>query len=491
MGVLKIKLMRWLLAAIGLLVVLLMVGERQSGTSPQQAPVVPLFVTVEQAPLEILVQAAGSLKARDQVVISNTLEGRTMVLSLVEEGSRVEKGDQLIELDSSALQDKLVDQQISVQNSQAAFVQARENLEVVKNQSQSDLEDARLALQFAEDDLNKYLQGEFPQQKKEELADIALKEEELRRAEEKLSWSKVLYEETFLSQTELQADELAAKKARIDLELSQSNLAMLQEFTHVRKLTELKAEVNKKNMALERSKRKAKADVIQAEAELQAKQAKLERENAKLQKINDEIAKTVIRAPQDGVVVYATSLQRSWRGNVEPLAAGQEVRERQELIYLPAPGAMVATSQIHESNLEKVQVGQGAKVYVDSLPGQAFNAKVKSVAMFPDASTSWLNPDLKVYRTDLELLDEVDGLRSGMNCRVAIEVASYPAALSVPIQAVVLAQGQSFVYCQQDGEVVRQAVELGLSNESRVQVLRGLQAGDRVQINPTLKSVER
>ena len=318
------------------------------------------------------------------------------------------------------------------------------------------------------------------------MAKIAVDEEELRRAEEKLSWSRVLYGEKFLSQTELQADELAAKKARIDLDLSRSNLALLLDFTHKRQLTALQAEVNKTSMALERNQRKAAANNVQAQADFKAKEVLLERETSKLEKVRDEIAKTVIIAPQDGVVVYATSLQRSWRGSAEPLAAGQQVRERQELIYLPAPGSMLAETQIHESNLAKVQVGQLAQVYVDSIGGRSFKARVKSLAVFPDATSSWLNPDLKLYRTQLELLEHFDGLRSGMNCRIEIAVNRFERTLSIPIQAVVIDGGDPFVYRSKSGDLSRQAVELGMSNESRVQILSGLKAGDQVQLNPPL-----
>ncbi len=444
----------------------------------------PLLVDVAYGPLVISVNASGSLNPRDQVVVSNTLEGRTTILSVVDEGITVAKGDLLIELDASTLQNKLIDQQIVVQNAQAGFVQARENLEVVKNQSQSDIEAARLALQFAQDDLKKYQQGEFPNQKQEELSKITVKTEELRRAKDKLSWSKVLFDEKFISQTELEADQLAEQKAHIDFDLSQSNLKLLLEFTHVRRLTELQAEVDKTRMALERDRRKATANIVNAEADLAAKKAMLERETTKLEKLRGDIKKTVIVAPQAGVVVYATSLQRSWRGTNEPLAQGQEVRERQPLIHLPASGAMVAVTQIHDSNLEKVKVGQDALIYVDSIRGRSFKATVKSVAIFPDATSSWLNPDLKLYRTELDLLEHSTGLRSGMNCRVEILVDNIAETLSVPIQAVIFVEGKPFVFCSRSGEFSRQSVELGQYNESRVQILSGLQRGDKVQINP-------
>lgn len=457
----------------------------QSKTVPTVG-VTPVLVEAEFGPLKIAVNAAGTLKPRDQVVVANTLEGQTTILSIVDEGTKVKKGDLLIELDASALQNKLVDQQIVVQSAKASYVRARENLEVVKNQVLSDVEAAQLAFKFAQDDLKKYRQGEFPNQKKEELAKIAVKQEELRRAEEKLSWSKVLFAEKFLSQTELEADELAAQKVRFDLELSQSGLKLLLDFTHVRRLDELQAALKNTRRALEREKSKTKSSRVQAEAELQAKKAMFEREQAKLVKLRDEIHKCVVVAPQDGVVVYATSLQSSWRRTTEPLAAGQQVRERQELIYLPSSGIMMATTQISESDLKKVQVGQGALVYVSSISERSFKAKVKSVAVFPDSTSNWLNPDLKLYRTELELLEHSETLHSGMNCRIEIEVDSFDETVSIPIQAVVIEDGKPFVFCVHAGVLARRAVKLGASNDSKVQILTGVERGDKVQINPPL-----
>ena len=83
-------------------------------------------------------------------------------------------------------------------------------------------------------------------------------------------------------------------------------------------------------MALERIRRKAKADIMQDDAKLKAKTADLDRQAGKLAKINDQIKKSKIFAPAAGVVIYASSRKK---GEI-PLKEGQEVHERQELIYL-------------------------------------------------------------------------------------------------------------------------------------------------------------
>jgi HlyD family secretion protein len=441
-----------------------------------------------RGPLTINVLEAGTIKAREQVIIKNEVEGTTTILWIIEEGTRVRKGELLIELDASRLESSLIDQQIKVQNSEANFVRVRENLDVIRNQAASDLERAELNLRFAGEDLRKYVEGEYPKEQKEAQARITLAEEELQRARDKVTWSKVLYEEKYLSQSELQADELAAKKASLDLELAQANLELLEQFTHGRKLASLESEVRQTGMALERARRKAGADVVQAEAELRARSSELEREEVRLVRALDQIAKTRIKAPADGLVIYATTAQGSWRGNTEPLTAGQGLRERQEIIYLPRTSSMLAEVKLHEANLGRIREGLEVVVTVDALPGRKFSGRVDSISPLPDGTAMWLNPDLKVYNTMINLEGESAGLRTGMSCRAEILIEQLEDAVHIPLQAVLRVEGQATVWVDQGEGYRPRPVTVGLDNNRMVEIVEGLEAGERVLLNPPLSA---
>ncbi len=447
---------------------------------------VALFAARE-GPLRITVTESGTIKPKDQVIITSQVEGRTTILFLVPEGVRVKKGQLLVELDASKLEDVKVDQEIRVQNAEAAAIRSRENLEVVRSQGESDVDKMELALRFARDDLRKYREGEYPNRVKELEARITLAEEDVHRTEEKLKWSKVLFEEKYLAETELQADELAAKKARLDLELAQNNLALFKEYTCKRTLAQLESDVKQGVMALERVKRKAAADLVQAKADLTAKESEYRRQQSKLQKITEQIAKARIVAPTDGLVVYATSAKASWRGNKEPLDEGQEVRERQELIYLPTASTFVAEVKVHESSLDKIRTGLPVRVTLDAVPGREFSGTVTRIAPLPDAQSMFMNPDLKIYRTQITINGGGDVLRTGMTCQAEIIVAEYPRALYVPVQSVVRVNGRPTVYVWRDGLAVPRTVKIGLDNNRMVRVLDGLTAGEEVLLSPPLQ----
>ena len=449
-----------------------------------------LYFTVAEGPLTISVTESGTIKPREQEIIKSEIEGRTTILYLIPEGSRVKEGELLVELDATKLQDERIEQEIQVENTQAGFVQTREDLEVVKNQAQSDIEKADLTLRFAKEDLQQYQDGEYPNSLREREARITLAEEEARRAEEDFKWSKVLFDEQYLAESELKADELAVKKAQLDVELAKNNLLLLKDFTYKRTLAELESDARQAEMAMDRVKRKASADILQAEAKLRAKESELRQQTDKLKKMNEQIAKARIVAPREGLVVYATSARANWHGNVEPLDEGREVREREELIYLPTASTFMAEVKVHESNLKKITVGLPVRLTVDALPGQSFSGSVATIAPLPDAMSMFMNPDLKLYNMEILIEGGGDVLRTGMSCRSEIVIKEFESALYVPVQAVIRIKGQPSVFVEGKDGADSKPVTIGLDNNRMVLILDGLEKGDRVLLTPPLNESE-
>jgi HlyD family secretion protein len=459
-----------------------------SGKNKRSNNDIPLF-TVRQGPLRINIVESGTIQAREQVIIKNQIEGRTTILSLIPEGELVKKGDLLIELDASELLDNKIDQEIKVQNADAAFIRARENLAVVENQADSDKDKAILNLRFAVLDLEKYIdpnEGEFNNQLTEARIRITLADEELEQAKNKLEWSEKLFNEKYISKTELQKDQLTANKAKLDLDLAKSDLSLLKKFTYKRQLAQLESDVKQTQMALERAERKAIADVIQAQAELRAKELEFDRQKDKLKKFVEQIGKTKIYAPADGLVIYATSAKGSWRGNDEPLDEGREVREREELIYLPTALSMKAEIKVHEASMRKINLGLRAIVKVDAFPDKVFTGSVGKIAPLPDPQMVWLNPDLKVYNTEIYIDDEDEDMLTGLSCQAEIIIAEYGNATYIPLQSIVRIKGRPTVYVLMGNDVKPRGIEIGLDNNRMVRVINGLAPGEQVLVAPPL-----
>ena len=445
--------------------------------------------TVKRGPLTISVLETGTIKSRDQQIVKNEVEGRTSIVWLIDEGVHVKKGDLLVELDSSNLVDARIDQQIKVKNAEAAFINAEKTLAVVKNQALSDIEKADLTHRFAVQDLDQYEQGQYPKDVNEVKATIRLNEEKLKRAEDVNEWSERLYSEKYLSETEYMADRLSVQGLRLQVDLAKADLDMLENFTYHRQIDQLKSDARQAELALQRTKDSADASIVQAEADLDAKKLELSRQQEKLTKLEDQLEKTKLTAPADGMVIYATTARRGgWRDNREPLDEGVEVFERQELIYLPTTASATAEVDIHEASLEKVRLELPAVVTVDALPGKKFIGTVGKIAPLPDPQSMWMNPDLKVYNSEIYLEGDDPGLRTGMSCKAEVIVEQHKDALYVPVHAVLRVGGKPTVYVLSNRTVAPREVEIGLDDLVYIRIISGLQEGEEVLLEPPLKS---
>ena len=447
---------------------------------------------VQQGPLTISVTVSGSIQAREKVVIKNELEGSSTILYLVPEGTRVKQGELLVDLDVSNLIDQRVDQEIKVQNADAAYISARENLAIVESQAKSDIDKAQLTYDFAMQDLKKYREGEYPKLVKEAQTQISTRQEELNLAKEKVKWSRVLFDEKYLSQSELQTDELSAYRSQNNLDLSKSDLDLLENYTYKRQIAQLVSDVTQAEMALERMHRQANANIIQASATLQAKLSEFNQEKNKLQKINDQIGKAKIYAPMDGLVVYFTSVSMGMgrRGSQEPLEEGQMVRERQELIHLPTTSSYMVVTKIPEPSLEKIHIGLPVRITIDALPGKVLTGKVTSIGPLPDAQDIFMNPDLKVYNAQINIDGDGNDLRSGMGCQTEIIVDYFPDTTYVPIEAVLRVGGKPTVFVANGNKWAPRTVDLGPDNNRLAQIKSGLKKGEIVLLTPPLSSAE-
>lgn len=172
------------------------------------------------------------------------------------------------------------------------------------------------------------------------------------------------------------------------------------------------------------------------------------------------------------------------------IAEGALVRQRQELIRLPDVSQMLVEVQIPESRVRQVQQGFDAVIRIENRPERRFRGSVRKVALLPDAQASWLNPNAKLYATEVLIDDEVSGLRPGVSARAEIIITNILQALSVPIQSVVNRPGGPVCFAKRGQSVVPVSVTTGLFNDQFVEITAGLKPGDLILLAPPLSEAD-
>jgi HlyD family secretion protein len=140
-------------------------------------------------------------------------------------------------------------------------------------------------------------------------------------------------------------------------------------------------------------------------------------------------------------------------------------------------------AKIHESHVDHVKPGMKATIRVDAFSSEPLTGTVKEVATLPD-SANFFSSDIKVYTTKVVIDNPSSGLRPGMNAEVKIMVDQHDNVLSVPVVAVLQYDSKDHVTRRVDDRYVQEEVELGIHNESFVEVLKGLKEHDVIVMDP-------
>ena len=421
---------------------------------------------------------------RNETLKSN-VEGTTTIISIVPEGTHVNEGDIVCELDASTLIDKETAQEIAVEKSNALLGQANEDLAIQETQNKSDLSAAKLRIKLAKLDLKKFEEGEFPQQVADLEAERSTANANLTRFIESCSFIRRLVQKGYKNQNDLEAEELNQKDAEYKLASAETKLKVLDSFTKERTLAELQANVEESELEIDRIQRKGNGQIIQFKAEQKARKLTYELEAKKFDRLKSQIEACKIKATQDGQVVYANT--RDGRASDQVLIeVGGTVRERQPIINLPDLDSMKVNARIHESRISMIHTGLPAKIKVDAYADEIFYGEVDAVASVP-SSTSSFSRDIKEYEAVIKILDDpekVNKLRPGLTATIEVLVERRDNVLQIPVQAVITVGTRQFTFVVSAKSVVRKTISVGQTNERVVEVVSGLEDGDQVVMNP-------
>ena len=140
---------------------------------------------------------------------------------------------------------------------------------------------------------------------------------------------------------------------------------------------------------------------------------------------------------------------------------------------------MLIDISIDETDIMALEEGQRAQVTVESVSEEeVFTGSVTGISKVADTSTG-------VTRYSAEVtLEKAAGMLAGMTAEVDIQIEGVENALIIPIDALHRTSAIYYVYTQYDEETRQyggmQEVTIGMQNDTQVEILTGLQAGDTV-----------
>jgi HlyD family secretion protein len=400
---------------------------------PAEPTVVASLGTIAQT-----VVATGRVAPVTEITLANKIPGRIKAV-LVNEGDTVTVGQPVILFDDREM---LAEMQMA--DSRVATAHA-------------DVQRARRAVDASRARWTDIKSGARPQEVERARAEAEQARQRHNSTELERSRFERLVRDGFVARSQYDAAATEAEVARARLRVAEQTLSLIQAGTKKETVQSAWAQVRESESELKR-------------AETYVTQAAAERERA--------------RAMLKTVTVESTVNGKVTRKMVEP---GEAVDIGIPLMVLSDVSRIIVKAEVDESDLGKLQLGQHAMVSAEAFPGRMFPATIYEIGQ--SVGKRKVRPDdlakigdMKVLEAKLEVTKGGEALRLGMTVDVRISIAQKDKVVVIPRHLVPIGEKEAVVSVEGPGGPDTRRIALGVWDETRVEVTRGLSAGDRVLV---------
>ncbi len=478
------------LGAIALVVVILLgfgaIGYGIMGRrKPKTDPIAELTVAVEFQNRTVRIQASGTVQPIQSVNLSPKNAGRLEQLR-VEQGDRVEAGEIIAIMESKDINPRLVQARARLNRAEARLrelkngnrgeeiAQARARLEQAQanlaelraGSRRENIEQARARLEQAQARLTRVKAGSRFEEIAQAEARVADAQARVELTAVRRRRNQQLADEGAISQDSLDEAVTENRRAQASLQEAQRQLEQLQQ-NRREELTQAEAEVQEAQQALALQENGPRKETItQAEAEVNEALGQL-------REVEVQLEDTIIRAPFAGQITQRYATEGAF---VTPTTSASSAGQATSTSIVALARGLEILAKVPEADISQIQPGQVVEIVADAYPDQVFTGKVRLIA--PEAIKE---QDVTLFEVRVAIDSGLEELRSGMNVDVTFLGDELKNALVVPTVAIVTNKGETGVLVPNEkNQAVFRPVTIGPTIGNDIQILSGLESGDRV-----------
>jgi HlyD family secretion protein len=454
-----------------------------------------------RADLPITVTERGYLESQEQTTIEckvqtydrNSGSSGITIIYIVPNGSVVEKEQLLVQLDSSAIEERLESETLEFQSDKSTLLQAEARKKNQITQNETSIAEAKLALELAKLDRQMYVDEqsgafklsveEIERQIDDTRNSILEAQAALKLQETEKAGIEELFRLGYKGQSDLDQSRFAFMKSEAALAAAVNRLSnneasrrQLKTYQYQKELLRLDGAVATAERQLKQVQVTNESELAQVDAQVFESQERVNRQKSRIMQLQRQLDNCKIYAPHSGMVVYAQAEDSN-----SLIAEGSVVRQRQELLTLPDLSNMQVRTQIHEAVLDQVRTGQNVSIRIDAFPNRVYQGVVSEVAVVPSRNSS---TNAKTYDCVVQIPEEVQQLKPGMTAVSEIQIDRLEDVVSVPVQAILQEEEEMCCFVESNGRIERRVVELGRNNDKFVHLVSGIESGTRVVLNP-------
>lgn len=256
---------------------------------------------------------------------------------------------------------------------------------------------------------------------------------------------------------------------RQQVERSKASIAVVEAT-----IAQREAELGNAKAELERKKQLVEAGLlsrIELDAlEMRHRVAMSQLELARAQKRQSEAERRELDIRQSQTRIYSPITGLVAKRHAHP---GAMINPGTPIVTVVSLSPMVIEAKASERDIARVKRGIPVTITVDSLPGQRFTGRVMRISPLLDAQT-------RNGLVEIEIPNRDGTLKGEMFARVELDLGGARETTLLPRDALVYRGDQPGVYVIESEKAKFIALETGLTQEDKVEVISGLKAGDTV-----------
>lgn len=213
-------------------------------------------------------------------------------------------------------------------------------------------------------------------------------------------------------------------------------------------------------------------EYLDAETEFNLAKLELEIAQARLEDAEEDLSKTTITAPHEGIVTLMDVVE----GQV--ISGATSVSNGTDLLTIAQLNELYMEANINEVDVEKLYVGQKALLRFDAIPDFEVEGTINVIA--PSARR---DDNVRVFPIEVVFEVEDSRVRPGISATVEIPIESADDAVSVLISGIFNEGDSTISFIQTDTGWERREVEAGINNLQHVEIKSGIKEGDKVALS--------
>jgi HlyD family secretion protein len=226
-----------------------------------------------------------------------------------------------------------------------------------------------------------------------------------------------------------------------------------------------------------------KAEAADPASQRNAASAAVDQADQALSIAENNLANATLVAPIDGTLFFNDAGAAGADGKTPVAASGSAVSLASAPFSVVDLAGSTFSAEVDEADVDRVRVGMGADVTLDSFPGETFKTKVTHI----DSAAQPTATGGTIFPVSLAIKDTGKNVLIGMKGDATIKVSSIPNALTIPLEALFNENGTNFVYKVEGGtKLAKTTIAVGATTDTQVEVVSGLNKGDQVALaSPT------